>query len=60
MGDRAFKIMAVISDIHIGRQTVSAKSIKAQLKEQFLDVIKQFVYLDGIFITNEWCNEGTV
>lgn len=53
MSDRAFKIMAIISDIHIGRQTVSAKSIKMQLKEQFLDVIKKFIYLDGIFITGD-------
>lgn len=51
--DREFKIAVVISDIHIGRQTISAESFKHQLNENFLKVIKDMKYLDGIFITGD-------
>lgn len=53
MSSREFKIIAVISDIHIGRSTVSASDIKKQLKDLFLKKIEKFKYLDGIFITGD-------
>ena len=51
--EREFKIAVIISDIHIGRQSISPESFKHQLETQFLDVIKDFKYLDGIFITGD-------
>lgn len=50
---REYKIIAVISDIHIGRSSISPKSFKQQLKKNFLDVISKFYVLDGIFITGD-------
>ena len=50
---REFKIFAVISDIHIGRQSISPKDFRKQLKEHFISVLKELVYLDGIFITGD-------
>lgn len=50
---REFKIFAAIADIHIGIKHISASTIKEQLKKHFIKVLKQFVYLDGIFILGD-------
>lgn len=45
-----FKIIAAISDIHIGNRRVSAELMKRMLKEQFFDIIKKYSYLDAILV----------
>lgn len=50
---RDYKIFAAIADIHIGRQSISASSFKKQLKEHFLNVLKEIDPLDGIFICGD-------
>lgn len=53
MAKRVFKIFVAIADIHIGMKNVSAKSIKEQLKKNFIEPIKTMKYLDGIFILGD-------
>lgn len=50
---RDFHTFVSIADIHIGRESIPASEMKAQLKEHFFKVIKQFRYLDGIFICGD-------
>lgn len=50
---RDFKIFACIADIHIGIKHISAKEMKKQLKEHFIKTLKNFKYLDGIFICGD-------
>lgn len=50
---RDFKIFACIADIHIGIKHISASEMKRQLKEHFIRVLKNFKYLDGIFICGD-------
>ena len=50
---RDFRIFAAIADIHIGRQTISAESMKKQLKTHFIDIIKQMRYCDAIFVCGD-------
>lgn len=50
---KGFKIIAVISDIHIGVPHISAKTFKAQLQAHFLDVLDNMAILDGIFILGD-------
>lgn len=50
---RDFKIFVAISDIHIGIKHITAQTFKEQLKLHFINVIKKFKYLDGIFITGD-------
>ena len=48
-----YKIIAVIADIHIGRQTISADTFRKQLKAHFIDVLKNMNPLHGIFICGD-------
>lgn len=50
---REFKIFVAIADIHIGLKHISAKSMKEQLKKNFIEPIKTMKYLDGIFILGD-------
>ena len=50
---RKFKIFAAIADIHIGNKNVSASDLKEQLKKFFFKPLKNFKYLDGIFILGD-------
>lgn len=53
MSKRDFKIFAAIADIHIGMKRIPADSLKKQLKEHFITVLKNMQYLDGIFILGD-------
>lgn len=53
MSKREFKIFVAIADIHIGLKHISAKSMKDQLKKNFIEPIKSMKYLDGIFILGD-------
>lgn len=50
---RNFKIFVCLADLHIGNKNVSAKDMKKQLKEHFFKEIKNYKYLDGIFILGD-------
>lgn len=50
---RDFKVFVTISDVHIGKKSITAKEMKRQLKKNFFDVIRGFKYLDGIFVTGD-------
>lgn len=53
MANRNFKIFTAIADIHIGNKNVSAPDLKEQLKKHFFKPLKDFKYLDGIFILGD-------
>lgn len=50
---RNFKIFVCLADLHIGNKNVSAKDMKKQLKEHFFKEVKNYKYLDGIFILGD-------
>ena len=50
---RDFKIFICLADLHIGNKNVSAKDMKKQLKEYLFKIVKNYKYLDGIFILGD-------
>lgn len=50
---RNYKIIACISDIHLGIKYISAKTFKKQLKKHFIHVLEDMKELDGIFILGD-------
>ena len=50
---RKFKIIAAIADIHIGVKHISPSTLKQQLKDHFLKVLKDLKYLDMICILGD-------
>lgn len=50
---REFKTFVALADLHIGVKHISASSMKKQLKEHCIKVLKDMRYLDGIFILGD-------
>lgn len=50
---RDFKIIACLADLHIGNKRVSASTMKKQLKKHFFHQVREYKYLDGIFILGD-------
>ena len=50
---RDFKIFICLADLHNGNKNVSAKDMKKQLKEYLFKIVKNYKYLDGIFILGD-------
>lgn len=50
---REFKTFVALADLHIGVKHISASSMKKQLKEHCIKVLKEMKYLDGIFILGD-------
>jgi DNA repair exonuclease SbcCD nuclease subunit len=55
--DRTFGVFAHIADIHLGRKIISAKDMKRQLKDVFLDPLRKCAFLDGIFINGDTADD---
>lgn len=50
---REYKIIAAIADIHIGVRHITAATLKQQLKDHFLQVLKDLKHLDLICILGD-------
>lgn len=50
---RDFKIFAALADLHIGLNRITPASMKKQLQEHCIKVLKDLPYLDGIFILGD-------
>lgn len=50
---RDFKIFVCLADLHIGNKNIPAKEMKKQLKKHFFHKVREYKYLDGIFILGD-------